>query len=691
MLTELVIFFAAATGLAALAALIPGAARAYAFVSLPLVAVLLVGAAAASTYIVGDPGGVVILLGLGLLVVLATRALLRRWSFLACASFGCAVAATLLYIAYSAVLGFTDPAGPIAWPGSLLLVLLEAAALGLSLSYAFEVFDVLGRRDQVVPMHDPNHRPAIAIQVPCYNEPVDILRSTLRSLAQLRYPDLLVQVVDNNTKDEGTWRPIQAECQRLGERFQFIHLENWPGYKAGALNEATRRLPERYQVIGVVDADYEVEPDWLEKVAGAFKDPEVAFVQSSQHYRDWKDDDYLRGLFYSYRYFFDVTMPARARRNAIIFAGTMGLVRRSALEAIGGWNEACVTEDAEASLRMLGHGHRGVYVRRPYGAGLMPLTFDGLKKQRFRWALGGMQILRRHWRELLPAWPGQRLRLSPAQRVHYLLGSVQWLGDLLTLGFTVLLLLTALAALFAHRLPVRQLLGAVVIVPAVFLLAGLLRALWGLRTATSCRWSDALRALAVWFALSWTVAYACARGLLGAKSPFLRTPKARTDGGFTTIARALLAARLEVVLAAVCVLAAVTLVLRAPSFGIYVLAALLAYQALLYGSSGWASLAAEGIRMTEFRRSYRISTAGSGEWPEARGPGQALPAIAIGAVAAVVLYLIVNAQQATVPAAPPAVVSHGHGAVRAVQAQPTPTAPPSTAQPSITPSPTKKP
>src|SRR5207237_8536911 len=96
-----------------------------------------------------------------------------------------------------------------------------------------------------------------------------------------------------------------------------------------------------------------------------------------------------------------LTMPCRAHRNAIIFAGTMGLIRRSALEDIGGWNPDIVTEDAEASLRMLARGHAGIYVSRPYGQGLMPLSFDGLKKQRFRWALGGVQILRLHWRRLL--------------------------------------------------------------------------------------------------------------------------------------------------------------------------------------------------------------------------------------------------------------------------------------------------
>src|SRR5205807_1387350 len=177
-----------------------------------------------------------------------------------------------------------------------------------------------------------------------------------------------------------------------------------------------------------------------------------------QNYRDWKDSGYLRGLFYSYRYFFDITMPARANRNAIIFAGTMGLIRRSAFERVGGWDESVITEDAEASLRMLGLGSVGVYEPTVWGEGLMPLSFDGLKKQRFRWALGGIQILRRQWRELVPLAP-HRLQLTWGQRLNYLFGSVHWFGDLLTVGFTFLLLLTAVASALHHRLPIRELAG----------------------------------------------------------------------------------------------------------------------------------------------------------------------------------------------------------------------------------------
>jgi cellulose synthase/poly-beta-1,6-N-acetylglucosamine synthase-like glycosyltransferase len=535
---------------------------------------------------------------------------------------------------YAALASYTVGAGLVTVVGSTLLLLLEVAALALSVSYAFEIADVLGRRGPNPPA-PPAHQPWIAIQVPAYNEPIEVVSRTLRALSRLRYERLLIQVVDNNTKDPAVWKPLEALCRELGPRFEFIHLEDWPGFKAGALNEATRRLPEKFEVVGIVDADYEVDPSWLEATAGHFEDPAVAFVQTPQEYRDWEDDPYLRGLYFSYRYFFVITMPARAHRNAIIFAGTMGLLRRSALEEIGGWNPDVVTEDAEASLRMLGRGLRGVYEPRAFGRGMMPLTFDGLKKQRFRWALGGVQILRLHWRELMP-FGAHRLRLTAAQRINYLLGSVQWFGDVLMTAFTVILMLTALGIAVNHRLPVRQLTGAAIAVPAVFLLTGLMRALVALRATTGASWGDALRALRVWFALSWVVTLACVRGLVRAQAAFLRTPKrAEGEGG---VLRALQAARAETLLVAGSVAGAVALLIHDFAWTTVALAVLLLFQGWVYANAAWAALASEGIKLTPERRAYLRSPQSSGDWPAGGGSQRLAVGLGVAAVAGLLLY-----------------------------------------------------
>ena len=699
MIAELLTYFALLSLVTTvLVVSLPGAVRARMWMGLPLAAIAAAGAGAALYRITGDLLAAEFLPVLALLVGLLARVLFKGWSYLASILMASIAFAGLLYLVYSVLAAVADPLGPIVWLGTVVLLLVEVIAFGLTLSYAFEVLDVLSRRRAHLHRLDPRYLPFVAIQVPSYNEPVEVVSRTLESLARLDYPNYMVQVVDNNTKDAVVWRPLEALCQTFGPRFHFIHLERWPGFKAGALNEATRRLPGQVEVIGIVDADYVVEPNWLRETVGHFADPKVAFVQTPQHYRDWEDDRYLRGLFYSYRYFFDVTMPSRANRNAIIFAGTMGLIRRSLFEQIGGWSIETVTEDAEASLRMLGAGYSGVYVKAPYGQGLMPLTFDGLKKQRFRWALGGIQILRMHWRELLPFAP-HRLRLTIGQRIHYLLGSVQWFGDLLTAVFTVLLLLTALVTVLHHRLPVREILGPLALVPLVFLVTGVGRALWAIRTTAHCSLGDAVRCLRCWFALSWVVTLACLRGMVRREAAFLRTPK-RKEG--QSVWQAIRSSRAESMIAALSAAAAIAIVaVMAPtltaltfgSIGIFVLALLLLWLAAVYSSAPWASFAAEGIRLTPLRAAYRRSSQSTGEWPERGVPTVVrfgVP-LAIGAgLAAVVLASGLLSPTKTQPPADAPPVKEVVASTPTPKPTPSPTPTP-TATPTPTPTPTSSP
>jgi len=190
----------------------------------------------------------------------------------------------------------------------------------LTLVFAFEMVDALCRdlTEPEAPPGSAGYRPRVCLQVPAYNEPPELVRQTLEALARLDYPNYLVQVVVNNTTDPLLWQPVRDACVELGERFQFVHLPRWPGFKAGALNEATRRLDADVEVVAIVDADYLVASDFLTVCTPFLADPEVAFLQTPQHYREWRDSAYLRGLFHSYRYFFEVTMVSRAVRSAVL-------------------------------------------------------------------------------------------------------------------------------------------------------------------------------------------------------------------------------------------------------------------------------------------------------------------------------------------------------------------------------------
>ena len=109
---------------------------------------------------------------------------------------------------------------------------------------------------------------------------------------------------------------------------------------------------------------------------------------------------------------------------------------------MGGWDEWCITEDAELSLRLLRRGGTGLHVDRSFGHGVMPLTFEALKRQRFRWCFGGSRSSG-CTSGLLPGDRDPDNRLTQAQRWAYLVGGLQWFGDLAGLAFTGFLMVGA--------------------------------------------------------------------------------------------------------------------------------------------------------------------------------------------------------------------------------------------------------
>ena len=459
------------------------------------------------------------------------------------------IVAELAYATYAGWVTFFGGLRPAGVVLSGALLLLEVAALALAATFAFETTDVVCRTrwERQLPDADQAHLPFVSVHVAAYNEPPDMLIETIRSLEALDYPAFEIVVIDNNTDDPKVWKPVEEFCADR-PLVHFVHVAPWAGFKSGALNLAlAEHTDPRAEVIGIIDADYLVEARWLRDLVGYFAEPSVAFVQSPQDYREWEGDTYLTACHDAYAYFFATDMRSRNERNSAIFGGTMGLIRRSVLDDIGGWDEWCITEDAEASLRILAAGHQGIYIDRSYGKGIMPLTFDALKRQRFRWCFGGIQILRKHRHRLIPWQSDPKDELSTAQRLDFLIGGLQWGSDLVGLGFSAVLLLSTVAVLTGQPLTFRPFVGPAIVLPVTLAFAGALRAIWALRLLSRVTTRRAVLAFISWMSLSLTVAYATARGIIRRDGVFLRTPKWREDGGLID---ALRSARAEAALAA---------------------------------------------------------------------------------------------------------------------------------------------
>lgn len=519
----------------------------------------------------------------GGLIVIAMTA---NWNAFGQVSFVMVSMSTLSFLIYAAQVTFFSHLGPLSLMFSIILLVLVIMALSLFVAHSFEVIDVICRikwKREFGPKPTSDYFPMVSLHVPAYNEPPDMVIQTLDALSNLDYPNYEVLVIDNNTTDDRLWKPVKEHSKKLG--FTFIHLENWPGFKSGALNYGLTRTHPDAEIVGIIDADYVVEPDYLKDLVAYFSDPQTAFIQTPQDYRDFnRNDKYALACYHSYRYFFAISMATRNERNGIIFGGTMGLIRRKVLEDLGGWDEWCITEDAEISLRILNRGYNSVYVDRSYGKGLMPLNYEGLKKQRFRWAFGGMQILRLHWDKLLP-WsrlknPVNKLTLG--QKFDYLSGGLQWLNDPLAFAFTSILLLCGVTLAWKHTIYLQPLAGAALVVPFIFITFGITKFLWGFRIRSDCTLAEAWRAFLVLLSLTWAVTLACVLGLTKRQEVFLCTPKQR---GKNTFIRSLRVIGKEILLSTACVaVIALLTIYEEATTTVWLLTGLLLWQAFIYGS-----------------------------------------------------------------------------------------------------------
>jgi len=387
---------------------------------------------------------------------------------------------------------------------------------------------VKSRRRPFAPVTtETDYRPKVSIHVPCYNEPPEMLKQTLDALAKLNYDDYEVLVIDNNTKDESVWRPVEAHCLLLGNKFRFFHVSPLEGYKGGALNYVLNETASDAEVIAVIDSDYVVSPDWLKHLVPHFENPNIAIVQNPQDYSDQHESLFKQLCYAEYKGFFHIGMITRNDRNAIIQHGTMTMIRKSVMQELG-WAQWCITEDAELGLRVFNKGLSAAYVSDSYGKGLMPDRFIDFKKQRFRWAYGAMQILKHHSKAL---FLGKNTNLNRGQRYHFVAGWLPWLADGLNLFFTAGALLWSAAMLInpGYFLPPELIFA---LPPLLLFFFKIGKILYLYKTNLNFNFITSLGAAVAGLALSHTIAKAVIYGLATDSMPFFRTPKRHKKNSF---------------------------------------------------------------------------------------------------------------------------------------------------------------
>lgn len=300
----------------------------------------------------------------------------------------------------------------------LILIVLNLFA-GLFLSFFQIVIALLPnfkpRRKQM------QSQPFVSILVPAYNEPPTILMQTLDTLSHLKYQNFEVLIIDNNTKDASVWKPVEVFARTLGEKFRFFHVDPLSGFKAGALNYLLGRLDSRSEYAVVLDADYLVRPDFLSTALPYFSDEKIALVQFPQHYRNCTKEN--QPIADEYRHFFGIYMNMANHLDCVPSTGTVSVYKSKILKELGFRGEA-LTEDADLGLRIYEAGYRGIYVDRPVGYGLMPYDLEAYRHQKWRWAFGNAQSLKKLFSMFgkipFKSWFGFLLHLTAWDHLNFL-------------------------------------------------------------------------------------------------------------------------------------------------------------------------------------------------------------------------------------------------------------------------------
>lgn len=246
--------------------------------------------------------------------------------------------------------------------------------------------------------------PKVTVQLPIFNER-NVSKRLIEAAAALDYPrdKLEIQALDDST-DETTEiiDNVAARLRDKGINVVVVRRGSREGYKAGALEYGMSISDSEF--FAVFDADFVPAPDFLSRTIPAFfADENIAFVQTRWGHLNRDESLLTRCQALGIDGHFLVEQPARAAAGLFMnFNGTAGVWRRKAVEEVGGWSNATLTEDLDLSYRVQLAGWKPHYIGDVVAPAEIPVTITALKSQQFRWAKGSIQtailMLPRVWR-----------------------------------------------------------------------------------------------------------------------------------------------------------------------------------------------------------------------------------------------------------------------------------------------------
>ncbi len=239
-----------------------------------------------------------------------------------------------------------------------------------------------------------------------------VIGATLEQIWRTGYPkDLLEVVVVCEERDRGTIEEAAAAARKIGHpgvRVLSFAAGDGPVNKPRGLNVALAETSN--EVVTIFDAEDDVHPEIFDVINTTMQRKDAPIVQAGVQLMDFGSSWYSLQNVLEYFFYFKSRLHFHAKVGMIPLGGNTVFIKRRLLEKTGGWDEACLTEDADVGLRLSVLGEKiavtydAVHATREE----TPSSLGSFIKQRTRWCQGFFQVLRKgDWKKLPTR--GQRL------------------------------------------------------------------------------------------------------------------------------------------------------------------------------------------------------------------------------------------------------------------------------------------
>ncbi len=242
-----------------------------------------------------------------------------------------------------------------------------------------------------------NYKPFVSILIPAHNEE-DVIEKTIENIMDIDYPKFEVIVIDDRSSDN-TAKVLEKVCSENEKVKYFSRTQDaFPG-KSAVLNDALKIA--KGEAILVFDADARVKPDFLKELIPALEPEQVGAVQARKVIINREQNFLTRCQDNEMAVDTHFQVGRDAVKGAVELRGNGELIKREALEDVGGWNIYTITDDLDLSTRLQIKGWDVRFCPEVcvYEEGV--LSYIPLLKQRRRWIEGSIRRYLEHFNEVL--------------------------------------------------------------------------------------------------------------------------------------------------------------------------------------------------------------------------------------------------------------------------------------------------